>query len=1085
MFFAEASGIADVRCSINRPTTPKLQECYATAVGITRDYYSLIYGITHELAHIYTLANNVTATPAPLGVAHLYFHDLVSPRGGQVCDPVELYADAVTLVDDEDLASSARSTYWKLCSLVPAAPSEQALGVVRSATAGQMPSWFADTYNDSNGNPNLERVWADVKAIPDSKWRATVVFQLRNAFGGYCDDHQATASAFSDGVTRNPWRDGGCVPEAPTNAAVTAAGSGKLTMSWQEPYDGGWPIQGYKVQWKSGTQEYSSSRQAVVTHISNPVLVKTISGLTNDESHTLRVLAYNHNGGGTAAETTATPTATDTTAPTLLLARLHEEHSWLRLIWNETLAVSSVPASTAFTVNVNGASRGIDRINVPDGNVLNIRLLGAIGVSDSVTVSYTVPTGADARPLKDLAGNNAAGFSNKTVRNDKTQVAITSDPGTDMTYAWRNGYGGQEVVEATVTFSEPVVVTGAPELKLDVGGQTRHARYHSGSGSTSLVFRYSVTQFETDTDGISVPHGTHPHGSIQPASLVRYVSTNAVAPSPVKLDPQVGHLVDAVRPFLVSADAVANGNDIALRWDKHLDEDSVPHPNEGFVVQDSSTSTRRTIDSISVAGRVVTLTLSSTISATDQLTVSWGWPYFIYSTLLNPLADTVGNYAKKTARPLAVSIKQPNSPPEFPLGEDGARSVDENTPAGRNIGTPIRAMDADNDRLTYSISGVGAALFEVVASSGHLRTKAALNHEGNSSYSFTMSVHDGKDVYGNSDTTVDNTITVTIDITDVNERPDAVADTATVTEDGDVTIDVLANDSDPEDDRSALTIRVTRNPRRGRATVNQPTNPGESPTITYTPNADYNGADIFTYEVRDTASPALSSTAAVSVEVDAVNDPPVFTSPTTSRSVSESANSGDNVGAPVSATDADGDTLTHRLFGIDAGSFDIGARSGQITVADAVTFDREIRDTYTVTVGASDNNGGTASTDVTITITAGGPGPDPDPDPDPGPGPSPDPDPDPDPDPGPGPSPGPDPDPDPDPGPGGGGPVPAVQVQGDAFGAVGADAEFTVAAVELTDFRSVSWKVAGPDGFTAGGDAERLAFAPPTGAPTA
>ena len=765
VFFTDGGGVAGVECSINRPTAPRLRECYATHVAAWRTFANLIYVIVHELAHVYTLANSVTSTPAPLGIAHLYFHDLTSPpgRGGQSCDPTELYADAVAVLAGDLLSS----TYWGLCSFTPSDPTAEALAVVRSATTGQMPSWFADTYNDSNGDPNLERVWADVKAIPDFRWRATVVFQLRNAFGGYCDDHQATASAFSDGVTRNPWRDGGCVPEAPTSAAVTASGSGKLTVSWQEPYDGGWPIQGYKVQWKSGTQEYSSSRQEVVTHLSNPVLVNTISGLTNDESHTLRVLAYNQNGDGTAAEMTATPAATDTTAPTLLLARLHEEHSWLRLIWNETLAVSSVPASTAFTVNVNGVSRGIDRINVPDGNILNIRLSGAIGVSDSVTVSYTVPTGVDARPLKDLAGNNAAGFSDKMVRNDRTQVALTSDPGPDMTYVWRNGYGGQDVVEATVTFSEPVVVTGVPELKLDVGGQTRRARYHSGSGSTSLVFRYSVTQFETDTDGISVPHGAHPHGSIQPASLVRYVSTNAVAPSPVRLDPQAGHLVDAVRPFLVSADAVANGNDIALRWDKDLDEDSVPHPSVGFVVQDSSTSTRRTIDSISVEGRIVTLTLSSTISATDQLTVSWGWPYFVYydGLTVGQLTDTVGNYAKKTARPLAVSIKQPNSPPEFPSSEDGARSVAENTPANRNIGTPIRATDADNNRLTYSISGADAAFFDVVATSGQVRTKAALDHESRDSYSFTMSVHDSKDIHGNSDTTIDDEITVTITVT--------------------------------------------------------------------------------------------------------------------------------------------------------------------------------------------------------------------------------------------------------------------------------------------------------------------------------
>ena len=1459
VFFPPTSGVAFTECSINRPTAPRLRECYATGVGIERGYYNLIYGIIHELAHVYTLANSVTSTPAPLGVAHLYFRDLVSSpgRGGQLCDPVELYADAVTLVDDEDLATT---TYWTRCSLVPAVPSEQAFGVVRSATTGQMPSWFADTYNDSNGDPDLERVWADVKAIADFRWRATVVFQLRDAFGGYCDDHQATASAFSDGVTRNPWRDGGCMPEAPTNAAVTATGSGKLTVSWQEPYDGGWPIQGYKVQWKSGTQDYSSSRQAVVTHLSPPVLVNTISGLTNDESHTLRVLAYNQSGDGAAAEMTATPTATDATAPTLLLARLHEQYSWLRLIWNETLTVSSVPTSTAFTVNVNGVSRAIDRINVPDGNVLNIRLSGAIGVSDSVTVTYTVPTGAGARPLKDLAGNSAEGLSSETVRNDKTQVAITSDPGTDMTYAWRNGYGGQDVIEATVTFSENVVVRGAPHLELEVGDNTRSARYHSGSGTTSLVFRYRVTQRETDTDGIAVPRG-----SIQPAGLVRYASTSAVAPAQEGLGAQAGHLVDAVRPTLVSATALANGNDVALTWDKDLDEDAMVHPGVGFKVLDASTSTRLTIVTISVEGRTVTLTVTPTISATDQLTVTWEWPYEVYEGVtVDPVADTVGNYGMRTTRPLTVTIKQPNNPPEFPSSEDGARNVDENTSAGRNIGAPVAATDADNDRLTYSISGADAASFDVVESSGQLRTKGALDHEGNSSYSFTMSVTDGTDIHGNSDTTIDDTIsvtvtvddvdepadislaagsgvtssanalavdenhdgalatftasdpenkagltftwslggtdrsdfaltdagvlsfvnvpdhdrpadsggnnvyditvsardsdnktgtiavtvtvdpvdeppvvtgdaavsieeggavlvgtyqatdsenatiawqplagddedkfeftasngrlafkvapdyedaadsggdnvydvtlgvsagghtttfdvavtvtnkdeagavgfssprpqaeadytatlsdpdgvvsttwtwerstsrsgpwttltgataaattsvyrpvagdvghylrvtagytdghgpnksrvlvsansvraapvdnaapsfsdraptrtiaesargraavgapvtatdpdsgdvvtyelsgsdlfaidsnsgqirvaasaslnhetapthsvgvkasdisnesdtvTVTIEVTDINERPDAVADTATVTEDETVTIDVLANDSDPEDDLSDLTIRVTRNPRRGRATVNQPINPGESPTITYTPNADYDGADIFTYEVRDAGSPALSSTATVSVDVDPVNDAPAFRTSTTSRSVSESATSGDKVGAPVTATDVDGDTLTYRLFGTDAGFFDVGARSGQITVEDGVTFNTG--DTYTVTVEAEDTSGSRATVEVSITVTAGGPGP------------------------GPGPGPG------GGGGGGGGGPVPAVHVEGDAFGAVGADAEFTVTAVELGEFRSVSWAVAGPDGFTAAGDAERLVFVPPAG----
>ena len=59
------------------------------------------------------------------------------------------------------------STYWGLCAFTPSDPTDEALAVVRSATQGEMPSWFADTYNDSDGDPDLERVWDDVKAIPD------------------------------------------------------------------------------------------------------------------------------------------------------------------------------------------------------------------------------------------------------------------------------------------------------------------------------------------------------------------------------------------------------------------------------------------------------------------------------------------------------------------------------------------------------------------------------------------------------------------------------------------------------------------------------------------------------------------------------------------------------------------------------------------------------------------------------------------------------------------------------------------------------------------------------------------------------
>ena len=65
--FVEFSGVADVECSLNRSTAPRLRECYARAVAISRSYHALIYGIVHELAHVYTLANRVSSIACSVG----------------------------------------------------------------------------------------------------------------------------------------------------------------------------------------------------------------------------------------------------------------------------------------------------------------------------------------------------------------------------------------------------------------------------------------------------------------------------------------------------------------------------------------------------------------------------------------------------------------------------------------------------------------------------------------------------------------------------------------------------------------------------------------------------------------------------------------------------------------------------------------------------------------------------------------------------------------------------------------------------------------------------------------------------------
>ncbi len=61
-----------------------------------------------------------------------------------------------------------------------------------------------------------------------------------------------------------------------------------------------------------------------------------------------------------------------------------------------------------------------------------------------------------------------------------------------------------DVVAATVEFNAAVTVTGTPQLALGIGAVTRQASYASGTGTSSLVFRYTVVQADADADGLSV-----------------------------------------------------------------------------------------------------------------------------------------------------------------------------------------------------------------------------------------------------------------------------------------------------------------------------------------------------------------------------------------------------------------------------------------------------------------------------------------------------------------------------------------------------------------------------------------------------
>ena len=112
-----------------------------------------------------------------------------------------------------------------------------------------------------------------------------------------------------------------------------------------------------------------------------------------------------------------------------------------------------------------------------------------------------------------------------------------------------------------------------------------------------------------------------------------------------------------------------------------------------------------------------------------------------------------------------------NEAPKFPDQDDDTegvqtaqeRNIAENTAEAQNIGDAVAAMDEDTN-LTYALGGPDAASFGIVDNSGQLQTKAALDKETKDTYTVTVTATDS---FG-----VSSTITVTINVTEVDEIPE-------------------------------------------------------------------------------------------------------------------------------------------------------------------------------------------------------------------------------------------------------------------------------------------------------------------------
>ena len=301
-----------------------------------------------------------------------------------------------------------------------------------------------------------------------------------------------------------------------------------------------------------------------------------------------------------------------------------------------------------------------------------------------------------------------------------------------------------------------------------------------------------------------------------------------------------------------------------------------------------------------------------------------------------------GSLAGNTAT-VTITIGAVDDPPNavndsYSVNEDNALNV----PAPGVLGNDF---DIDSTNITAAVvSGSSHGTLNLNADGSFIYTPAP-NYNGPDSF-----VYKAIDEQTNS-----STATVNITVNAVNDPPVGNDDNYNVDEDTTLNVPapgVLGNDTDVEGD--TLHAIVVANPAHGSLTLNS------DGSFSYTPAANYNGPDSFTYKPNDGTDDG--NVATVAITVNAVNDAPVANDD--NYSVNEDTPL--VISAPGvlgNDTDVDGDTLTAVLVANPAhGSLTLNS-DGSFTYTPAANFNGSDAFTYTATDGLA------TSAPATVTLT--------------------------------------------------------------------------------------------------------------------
>ncbi|WCR45859.1 chitobiase/beta-hexosaminidase C-terminal domain-containing protein [Stutzerimonas stutzeri] len=684
------------------------------------------------------------------------------------------------------------------------------------------------------------------------------------------------------------------------------------------------------------TVEYSTDGGQTWTSSFTPV----------EGSNTVSVRQTDVAGNTSAASTVSFVLDTQVAAPTVSLTSDTGVSSSDSITNSGALTVGGTEAGATIEYSTDGGQTWTDSFSAVEGsNTVSVRQTDVAGnVSGATTVSFVLDTQV-AAPTVSLTSDTGASSSDSVTNSGAltiggTETSATIEYSTDGGQTWTSSF---TPVEGSNTVSV---------RQTDVAGNT--------SGATTLSFVLD-TQVAAPTVSLTSDTGASGSDSITNSGALTIGGTEAGATQ---------YSTDGGQTWSATFTPVEGSNTVSVR-------------QTDVAGNTSAASTVSFVLDTQVAAPTVSLTSDTGASGSDSITNSgaltvggteagatieysidggntWS-PTFTPVEGSNTVSVRQTDVAGNTSGATTVSFVLDTQAPAVPAGQQF--TYDENQPANALIGS-VSAQDAVGVvafRFADSGNEMSADGYFHIDAQGRITLTPAGAAAGVNDFEQAPNSHgytiEAIDAAGNV-----SAANVTLSETNLNDNaPQAVNDSLQAVEDTPVTFlaeQLLGNDSDL--DGNGLTIASVTSGAGGTAVLNA------DGSVTFTPNANFNGTADFSYTVSDGTQ--ISAPATVTVEVSAVNDAPVA-----GASLGQGIEDSGVVEGQLVASDVDaGDSLTFGLDGTAPAGFAL-ANDGSWTLDTSDAAYQYLAKDQTLTLQVpftvTDASGISSSDNLTLVIT--------------------------------------------------------------------------------------------------------------------